>query len=176
MNATLQIVISVAVIVLIAAGVWALVEGALTLRRVRTTTKSLEDSSEQIVRTLDPILQRADRILADIEPVAARLDTTLETTQESLAAAHTAVDQINGILADVSSVSGMASTVTGAVSSAAERVAQVFVGKHMPPAPDQVLPSQDTAALASSHDNGEAEDTEDVSASEHYVNYTDLTD
>ncbi len=111
--------IQIALIVLIVAGVWALVELALTLK---TSRKKINDVSQGVEETLDeikPIISKLDGVVDELEPAAKELPILMEKASVATDALTVDLMQVDTILNDVSSVTGAASGVTNGVSKAA---------------------------------------------------------
>lgn len=152
--------IQIVLIVLVLAGVWALVELALVLRRTRTTVDSLTKTVDQLSDTVNearPVVAKLDGAIDELQPALAHVDPIMKQLSASSEALSADLLEVNGILRDISQVTGNVSDVSGAVSSitdtATEKV-QKLLGKRpkAPAAPDQPAPSLTGEAPAASAD------------------------
>ncbi len=124
--------IQIGLIVLIIAGIWALVELALTLK---TSRKKIDDVSKGVEDTLDeikPIISKLDGVVDELEPAAKELPVLMGKASNAADALTVDLLQVDNILTDVSSVTGAASGVTSSVTKAtgaAVSAASNFIGK-----------------------------------------------
>lgn len=125
---TPESVLPIVLIVLAAAGIWAVVEAALTMRSARRDVSSLTASAREVVEQVQPVVAKLDGLMDELEPAAKRVTPLLEKTEVAVGEATVSLDRVNGILEDVSSVSGAASSVTGAVKGVAESAASGVAG------------------------------------------------
>ncbi len=150
----------IALIVLAAAGVWAVVELALVLRRTRGVVDSLDKTVEQVNSTIEearPVVAKLDGVVDELQPAVAQIEPLVDELQPAVAQiepllkqATVAVEalsadlvEVNGVLRDVSAVSGAASSasnaVTGLADAASEKVHKLFAKprkpEHVPAAP-----------------------------------------
>ena len=124
----LDMILSIALVVLVLVGVWAAIEAALTMRSARRDVSALTTSTREVVEQVQPVVSKLDGIMDELEPAAKRVTPLLEKTEVAVSDATVSLDHLNGILEDVSSVSGAASTVTGAVKGVAESAASGVAG------------------------------------------------
>ena len=115
--------LQIALIVLAVAGVWAVVEVALTMRSARRDIERLTTSATEVIEQAQPVVAKLDGIADELEPAAKQAAPLLKKAEGAVDSAHESLDRLNGILEDVSSVSGTASSVTGAVNRVAESAA-----------------------------------------------------
>lgn len=159
-------------LLLVVAGIWAVVELALTIRKARSSLDTVVRSANDTVEQVQPILGKVDGLMDDIQPevkpLLDRVGTTLDVATVSVA-------KVNDILADVSDLSGTASTVSATVKSAAASAAGSVVSAvsrltgtaSQPtsltdggdPAPDPAPVERDTSPTGSG-----------------YISYTDVAD
>lgn len=119
----LDLILSIALVALVLVGAWAAVEVALTMRSARKDVSALTSSAREVVEQTQPVVAKLDGIMDELEPAAKRVTPLLEKTEAAVSDATVSLDRLNGILEDVSSVSGAASSVTGAVNRVAESAA-----------------------------------------------------
>ena len=108
--------LTIALIVLVLAAIWAIVELALTLRRARSSVVEVVDSANVTIEQLQPVISKIDGMMDELEPAIKKIDPLIENANKSVEEVPALVTQVNTILDDVSSVSGVASTATNAVS------------------------------------------------------------
>lgn len=125
----------IVLIVLALAGVWAVAELALTLRRTRGVVSSLNKTVEQLNGTLEearPMVAKLDAAVDELQPAMAQIEPLLKQANVAVEALSADLIEVNGVLRDVSAVSGAAAStsnaVTGLADAASDRV-QKFFGK-----------------------------------------------
>ena len=121
-------ILPIVLIVLVVAGIWAVVEVALTMRSTRRDVERLTTAAREVVEQAQPVVAKLDGIMDELEPAAKRVTPLLEKTEVAIDEASASFDRLNGILEDVSSVSSTASSVTGAVKGVAESAANAAAG------------------------------------------------
>ena len=114
--------IQIVLIVLVAAGIWAVVELALTIRRApppSTLDKTMNEVNEAIGEAR-PVIAKLDGVVDDCSPRCPRwsLCSSRSVAIEALSAD---LIEINGVLRDVSQVTGTVSTASDAVSDRRRR-------------------------------------------------------
>ncbi len=168
--------VQIALIVLIIAGVWALVELALTLK---TSRKKINDISEDVEGTLDeikPIISKLDGVVDELEPAAKELPVLMNKASIATDALTVDLLQVDNILTDVSSVTGTASGVTSSVSKAtgaAVNAASSLIGKAAKSVENKLgLGFSEDAEVAALEESSEETSKEAESASEGADYYT----
>ncbi|WP_455136745.1 DUF948 domain-containing protein [Thermophilibacter sp.] len=121
-------ILPVALVVLACVGVWAVVEIALTMRSARRDIDKLTASATEVIEQTQPVVAKLDGIADELEPAAKRVAPLLDKTTGTVGTADESLARLNGILQDVSSVSGAASSVTDAVKGVAESAASGVAG------------------------------------------------
>ena len=116
-------ILPIVLIVLVLVGIWAVVEVALTMRSARRDVERLTTAAREVVEQAQPVVAKLDGLMDELEPAAKHVTPLLEKTEVAVSGATVSLDRVNGILEDVSSVSGTASSVTGAVNRVAESAA-----------------------------------------------------
>lgn len=145
----------VALIVLVIAGAWALVELALMLRRTSGVVGKLGTSVDELNATLAetrPIINKLDGAVEELQPAMAQMEPILKNVNTTVEALNANLVEIEGVVRDVSSVSGAAANAGNAVSSITDTAASKvnkFLGKRAaePTAPAHTLegPAAETA-------------------------------
>ncbi len=115
--------LKVLLLVLVAAGVWAVVELALTIRKARSSVEEITRSANETIEQVQPIIAKADGVMDEIQPAIKRVDPLVERAGVVVDEATISLDKVNGILTDVSSVSGTAANVSGVVDQVANNAA-----------------------------------------------------
>lgn len=117
----------IALIVLVVAGVWALVELALVLRRTRTTVASLDKTVNDLNDTLAearPIVAKLDGAMDEVQPALAEVKPLLKSTNQAVGALTSTLVEVEGVVRDVSAVSGAAASAGNTVSSISDNATQ----------------------------------------------------
>jgi len=109
--------LNIALILLAIAGIWAIVELAMTLRKARASIDDLLHTTNDTLEQVQPIIGKVDGLMDDIQPEVAPL---MENLNSVLGESNTTVTRVNEILGDVSSVSDAASSFTTNVKAAAD--------------------------------------------------------
>lgn len=139
--------LQIILIVLAVAGIWALVELAVSLRRARTTMGSLDKTVDELNETIaeaKPVISKLDGALDELQPALTRVDPLLESATVAVDALSANLVEVEAVVRDVSAVTGAAATAGNAVSgitdSATEAV-QRFLGrrKGAPADPERTL-------------------------------------
>lgn len=123
-----EAILPIVLIVLVLVGIWAVVEVALTMRSARRDVSTLTSSAREVIEQAQPVVAKLDGLMDELEPAAKHVTPLLEKTEVAVSGATVSLDRVNGILEDVSSVSGAASTVTDAVKGVAESAATGVAG------------------------------------------------
>jgi uncharacterized protein YoxC len=119
---------TILLLILAAAGIWAVVELALTIRKARSTVEEVSRSAIETIEQVQPIISKLDGAMDDLQPSLRQVDPLMEKVTVSLDEVNVSLRQVNGILEDVSSVSETAVGVTGAVSQVANNAANAANG------------------------------------------------
>lgn len=139
--------LQIVLIILVVAGIWAAVELALVLRRARSTVDTLDTTLNGINETLaetKPVIEKLDATLDDMQPALGQVEPLLKQGSIAIEALSADLIEVNGVLRDVSSVTGSMSTASGAVSgiaSAATEKVHKFLNKRQgePADPERTL-------------------------------------
>lgn len=109
----------IVLIVLVIAGVWAVIEIALTLRSTRKSIEEVTVSANQTIEQVQPIIAKLDGMMDELDPTVKQLPALMEKVDTTVDAANSSLESLNVVLGDVATVSGAASAVTATVSKAA---------------------------------------------------------
>lgn len=134
--------LQIALVVLALAGVWALVELALVFRRARGTVEALDETVAELNGTLEearPVVAKLDGVVDELQPAITQIEPLLKQANVAVEALSADLIEVNGVLRDVSQVTGAAGAASDAVSgiadAASEKVQKLFgKGKHGAPA------------------------------------------
>ena len=174
--------LQIALIVLVVAAVWAVVELAVTLRRSRSTMDQLDKTVDELNETIaetKPVIAKLDGTLDDIQPAISRVEPLLESANVAVDALSANLVEVEAVVRDVSSLTGAAATagsaVSGVADSASEAVQRFLNRKKgaadparaldpaadavQPPAPESAAGSQDDEAGQKSYYTYESERT-----------------
>ena len=156
-------VLTVALVVLVVALLWLVVEVALTVRRARPCVDSFKKAADE----LEPVIVSANEVVEQVKPVVAKLDATLEQAQPAVVQVEPVLRQTAGaigalsddlvrldaILGDVSRATSAAGSAASAVNDAAGSIAhraKSALGRRLGHRPEQlgdaVAPHADEAA------------------------------
>ena len=122
--------IQIVLIVLVAAGIWAVVELALTIRRARTTVDTLDKTMNEVNEAIGearPVIAKLDGVVDDLQPALSQVEPLLKQGSVAIEALSADLIEINGVLRDVSQVTG---TVSTASDAATEKVQRLLGKKH----------------------------------------------
>lgn len=139
--------LQIVLIILVIAGIWAAVELALVLRRARSTVDTLDTTLNGINETLaetKPVIEKLDATLDDMQPALGQVEPLLKQGSIAIEALSADLIEVNGVLRDVSTVTGSMSSASGAVSgiaSAATEKVHKFLNKRQgePADPERTL-------------------------------------
>lgn len=151
--------IQIVLIVLVAAGIWAVAELALTIRRARTAVDTLDKTMNEVNEAIGearPVIAKLDGVIDDLQPALSQVEPLLKQGSVAVEALSADLIEINGVLRDVSQVTGTVSTASDAVSgiadAASEKVQRLLGKKHRP------APSKCALTEASSSDRSRVDD------------------
>lgn len=115
--------LTIALVVLVVVGVWAVIELALFLRRSRKSVAELTDTVNDTLGEVRPVIAKLDGAADELVPASKRIEPILEKAATSVDLVNVDLVRLEGILSDVNSVTDTGARVSGAVTGAAESVA-----------------------------------------------------
>jgi uncharacterized protein YoxC len=128
-------VLRIALIALALAGIWAVVELALTIKKARKSVGELTkevtqitDAANQTISEVQPIITKVDGLMSDLEPTVQGLQPLLDKATTAVDVVTVDLASVNDILVDVSEVTDSASNVTSTVSKAANSAVSGVAG------------------------------------------------
>ncbi len=128
-------ILQIALIVLAVAGIWAVVELALSIRRMRGTMDEVDRTMGELneaVAEARPVVSKLDGALDELQPAIKRVGPLLDSTNVAVDALSANLVEVEAVVRDVSSLTGAAASAGSAVSdvagSASEAV-QKLIGR-----------------------------------------------
>lgn len=156
-------------VLLVIAGIWAVIELALTIRRARTTVDSLDKTMGEVNDMLAetrPVVAKLDGAIDELQPALTQVEPLLKSANVAVDALTSNLIEVEAVVRDVSTVTGAAANagnaVSGVADSASEAV-QKLLGKFKPGSPDperalnEGADSSREAVLTSAPDDAPAE-------------------
>lgn len=129
-------------VLLVIAGIWAVIELALTIRRTRTTVDSLDKTMGEVNDMLAetrPVVAKLDGAIDELQPALTQVEPLLKSANVAVDALTSNLIEVEAVVRDVSTVTGAAANagnaVSGVADSASEAV-QKLLGKFKPGSPD----------------------------------------
>ena len=127
--------IQIALLVLVVAAVWAVIELALTLRKTRGAVESLDKTVNDLNNTIaeaQPMVAKLDGAIDELQPALDKVEPLMVSAQQTVDALTSTVVEVESVVRDVSAVTGAAATAGNAVSSisdSASEAVQKLLGK-----------------------------------------------
>ena len=134
--------IQIALLLLAVAGVWAVIELALTLRKTRTVVDSLDQTVGDLNNTLaeaQPVVAKLDGAVDELTPALARVEPLLKSSKTAVDALTSNLVEVEAVVRDISQVTGSVAEASNAVSSVTDSAAgavQKLFNKVKAPAAD----------------------------------------
>lgn len=119
---------TIALIVLLVAAIWAVVELALVLRRTRKSVSDVTESVNGVLDEVRPIVTKLDGVVDELAPASKRIDPLLDKATTTVDLLNVDLARVEGILSDVTTVTDTGARVSEAVSGAADAVATKVAG------------------------------------------------
>lgn len=120
--------LGILILVLVAAAIWAVVELAFTLRKARSSVEEVTRSANETIEQVQPIISKLDGVMDELQPALKQADPIAAKLDVAVTQANVSLERVNGILGDVSTVSGTAVGVTDAVTKVANNAANSVNG------------------------------------------------
>lgn len=134
--------IQIALLLLAVAGVWAVIELALTLRKTRTVVDSLDKTVSDLNNTLaeaQPVVAKLDGAVDELTPALAQVEPLLRSSKTAVDALTSNLVEVEAVVRDISEVTGSVAEASNAVSSVTDSAAgavQKLFNKVKAPAAD----------------------------------------
>lgn len=173
--------LQIVLIVLVIAGVWLVVELALTARRARRTMDEVDKTVAELNETLAetrPVVAKLDGAVDDLQPALAKVDPLLTSANVAVDALSANLIEVEGVVRDVSAITGAAASAGNAVSGVADsasEAARKLLGK-LKPSPageERTLEAPSSPSLEGEQDAGaeaaQADDAEEPVQGKYYT-------
>lgn len=132
--------IQIALLLLAVAGVWAIVELALTLRKTRNVVDSLDKTVNDLNNTIaeaQPVVAKLDGAVDELTPALAQMEPLLKSSKTAVDALTSNLVEVEAVVRDISEVTGSMAEASNAVSSVTDSAAgavQKLINKVKAPA------------------------------------------
>lgn len=134
--------IQIALLLLAVAGVWAIIELALTLRKTRNVVDSLDKTVNDLNNTIaeaQPVVAKLDGAVDELTPALAQMEPLLKSSKTAVDALTSNLVEVEAVVRDISEVTGSMAEASNAVSSVTDSAAgavQKLFNKVKAPAAD----------------------------------------
>lgn len=134
--------IQIALLLLAVAGVWAIAELALTLRKTRNVVDSLDKTVNDLNNTIaeaQPVVAKLDGAVDELTPALAQMEPLLKSSKTAVDALTSNLVEVEAVVRDISEVTGNMAEASNAVSSVTDSAAgavQKLFNKVKAPAAD----------------------------------------
>lgn len=118
--------IQIALLLLAVAGVWAIVELALTLRKTRAVVDSLDKTVNDLNNTIaeaQPVVAKLDGAVDELTPALAQMEPLLKSSKTAVDALTSNLVEVEAVVRDISEVTGSMAEASNAVSSVTDSAA-----------------------------------------------------
>ncbi|MBQ6395469.1 MAG: DUF948 domain-containing protein [Atopobiaceae bacterium] len=116
-------IIPVALLVLAIAGVWAVVELALTIRSTRRVVNKLGDQVNETLTEVTPIISKLDGVVDSLDPALKQVDPLMQKLGMTVDALTVDLMRVDEVMANVSAITGSVSRSTASAAKAGAGVA-----------------------------------------------------
>lgn len=120
--------LTIALIVLVIAGVWAVVELALFLRRTRKGVADITDSLNQTIAEFQPTVSKLDGIVDELGSSSKQVEPLLEKASTTVDLVNVNLVRTESVLADVNTATNTAANLSNTVSATANNAAAAVAG------------------------------------------------
>lgn len=120
--------LTIVLIVLVVAAVWAVVELALTFRSTRKSVEELTTSVNDTLGEVRPVIAKLDGAADELVPASKQIEPILEKAQTTVDLVNVDLVRVEGILSDVNSVTGTGARASDAVTGAVDAMATGVAG------------------------------------------------
>lgn len=110
-------VLTIALILLVLAAIWAVVELALTFRKTRASVKEVSDNLNETINQVNPVVDKLDGMVDDLDPAIKQADPLMTRVNTAVDALTVDLVHVDDVLADVSKVTNTGATVSTAVTN-----------------------------------------------------------
>lgn len=140
--------IQIALLLLAVAGVWAIAELALTLRKTRNVVDSLDKTVNDLNNTIaeaQPVVAKLDGAVDELTPALAQMEPLLKSSKTAVDALTSNLVEVEAVVRDISEVTGSMAEASNAVSSVTDSAAgavQKLFNKVKAPAAEAEQPTE----------------------------------
>lgn len=120
--------LTIALIVLVLAGVWAVIELALFLRRTRKGVADITDSLNQTIAEFQPTVSKLDGIVDELGSSSKQVEPLLEKASTTVDLVNVNLVRTESVLADVNTATNTAANLSNTVSATANNAAAAVAG------------------------------------------------
>lgn len=120
--------LTIALIVLVIAGVWAVIELALFLRRTRKGVADITDSLSETISELRPTVAKLDGIVDELGSSSKQIEPLLEKATTTVDLVNVNLVRTESVLADVNTATNTAAQISTSVTGAAGNAANAVAG------------------------------------------------
>lgn len=120
--------LTIVLIVLVAAAVWAVVELAITLRKTRTTLDEISHSATEAIDQATPVIAKLDGVVDELQPALREVTPLVEKVTVTVDEANVALGALGGIMGDVSSATHGVASVGDSASRIVNTATSAAVG------------------------------------------------
>lgn len=120
--------LTIFVIVLVAAVIWAVVELALTIRKARGSVDTLVDEVQGTVKDVNAVIKKVDTTVEDVNPAVKQLEPLLSKAETTIDAVTLDLLHLNDTIADINTVTGAGAKATNAVTGVVDKAANAVSG------------------------------------------------
>lgn len=120
--------LTIVLILLVIAGIWAVVELALFLRRTRKSVADVTDSLNQTIVEFQPTVAKLDGIVDELGSSSKQLEPILEKASTTVDLVNVNLVRTESVLADVNTATNTAANLTSTASAAAGNAANAVAG------------------------------------------------
>lgn len=134
--------LQILLIVLVVAGIWAVAELALTIRRARATVGEVDRAVGELNETLAetrPVVAKLDGAIDELTPALSQVEPLLKSANVAVDALSANLVEVEAVVRDVAQVTGSVATAQEAVAGVADSASgavQRILGKIKAPAAD----------------------------------------
>lgn len=120
--------LTIALIALVIAGIWAVIELALFLRRTRKGVADITDSVSETISELRPTVAKLDGIVDELGPATKQLEPILEKASTTVDLVNVNLVRTESVLSDVNTATTTAAQISTSVTGAAGNAASAVAG------------------------------------------------
>lgn len=113
-------ILTIALILLVIAGIWALIELALTIKAARSTIDDVAGQVSDTITEITPVISKLDGMMDDLDPAIKQIDPVLGKVDTAVDVLTVGLTHLDDVLGDVSSVTGIAGDAAASVSKITE--------------------------------------------------------